>query len=602
MHLHKGQIYPCRFSCNVVFTRVDNRNTHEDRCHGLESFPGPGSRLRSLQRSLTRHKIPEIKSQSDQATRPVVVTDPVSLNPVGETLSFDASGVGPEDDSAFFSESSFSDDMMSSESDPSNPCSADYYHAMLSDWAAYGTILLPLQDKIFAGLMEQVSYQIPTAHSPDTQSSAAAGKGEYDSFTSQQKVKDRKGSDKRSKGLGNSGSGSGKGGDDEEGDKDQQRPRVKSQPGEDTSPYFACHFAKYNPLCYSKCVHLRFQDVSRVKHHLRVKHLRPIQCAVCNKVFRGHQAEQEFEVHQRARSCTEQQQCPVNGITEAQKKEINRRIGQRKGRTEIEKWYTIWEVIFSAGPRPNSPFNDGVVESVVLHYHRYMLQSLPAITEDITSRLPEDHQGLSIDQITSIVLSWYPEFLRRVHERWLLSRQGSSPEHRTSSSISGSPDGDLYNVPASIPTPSGNVASDSASNLGNGNLDILDQFPHNHANTYEQPGPSYVPRYAAPLPETTQETHAYDSQSTHTLFPTLELSDTLGPAASLYYQSPSHPPGSPAPEEQQLSRQEFIEMLRYTSDADFLRCHVGNSSRLEMIDHLCQIDDAEYADTCASER
>ena len=33
MNIHKGKLYPCSYDCGTIFTRVDNRNTHEVRFH-----------------------------------------------------------------------------------------------------------------------------------------------------------------------------------------------------------------------------------------------------------------------------------------------------------------------------------------------------------------------------------------------------------------------------------------------------------------------------------------------------------------------------------------------------------------------------------------
>ena len=560
----------------------------------IQSLPGPGSHLFLLQRNSIEHDLPQGKSQGDQATDSLEVTNILSLSPAGETLSVSASDVSSEYELLSSSETSFSDDMGSDESDP---YSTPSYYATPRDWAAFDSVLLPLQDKVLAYLIAQASHQSSTTHSPGTQSADATGQGKYASAASQQKSKDSRDSSKRPRSSANSGSGSSKENNDEEDDEDPQRCTVGGQLGENMSPYFAYPFAKYNPLRYSKCARLRFENVSRIKTHLRLRHMRPIHCAICNKIFQGDQAEKEFAAHQRARNCTKQQRCLIDGITKAQQKELIRRMGQRRGRTETEKWYAIWDVILHPEPPPDSPHNDEFVDAAVLDYQHYSQQMMHTVMEEISSTLPQDRQGPSVDQLTSFFTWLYPEFQRRVHERWVLSTRGSSPTRHTSSSLSESPDGGSWIAPTTTPASSGRQHSGSAANFDVGNLDVSDEPLRNYLDADEQPGPLHTPQYAAPSLETTQEPPGYDLQPTEIIFPGQERPDPLTSAETTSYQSLSYLPGSAAPEERRLSREEFIEMLRNTTDAEFLRFHAGETSRLEMIDHLCRIDEAEYACT-----
>ena len=539
------------------------------------------------------HEVSQCEIKADLVTKLLGETNAISLSPVGETLSISASDTGREDELLSSSSTSFSEDMMSDDGDCYSGAAS---YAMARDWTPFDFFLLPLQDKVLAYLLAQASHHGLTTHTPDTQSTHATQKNTCDSSPSQQIATNFQGSNNGLKRSTNCGSGNNKDENDEGNDEDQQRRDVGGQSEENASPYFACHFAKYNPLRYSKCARLRFENVSRIKTHLRLRHMCPVHCAICNKVFTGDQAEKEFAAHQRARSCTKRLRCLIDGITKAQQKELIRRMGQRRGRTETEKWYAIWDVIFCSEPPPDSPHNDELVESAVLDFQCFSERMVHTVMEEFSSTLPRDSQGPSIDQLMSFFIWLYPRFQRRVHERWVSSTRGSSPTRYTSSSLSGSPDGASLVAPAATPASSGRESSGSVANIDVISPDA-DEPPRNYVDAYEQRQPLHRPQYAAPPTQTTQETPAYGYQAMQTFLHGQELPIPLESAGTTFSQSLLHPLGSQVPQQWRLSRIEFIEMLRNATDEEFFRLHPGDMSRLQMIEHLCQIDEAEYART-----
>ena len=145
--------------------------------------------------------------------------------------------------------------------------------------------------------------------------------------------------------------------------------------------YLGCPFYKRNPLRHMDCL-LRNQltETSFVVQHLERSHRQPIHCPLCSRVFNsraecdGHirlqsccsvcgqefATREEFTHHAQALSC-EMRETRCEGMTDD---EVIRLRVPRRHLNEPERWYNIWDIVFSDTPHPDSPYVSSVPEEI----------------------------------------------------------------------------------------------------------------------------------------------------------------------------------------------------------------------------------------------
>lgn len=125
--------------------------------------------------------------------------------------------------------------------------------------------------------------------------------------------------------------------------------------GSQTSPrngWLACPWYKKDPWKYHDCAKYKLQRIKDVKQHTYRKHMKPsIYCHVCFKVFTKASYMDE---HVQRKSCASRAGPKFDGITEQQRKQLNR--NGNRGRDDSEQWYNIWDTIFPGEFRPRSPY------------------------------------------------------------------------------------------------------------------------------------------------------------------------------------------------------------------------------------------------------
>ncbi|KAL2132610.1 hypothetical protein VTI74DRAFT_3600 [Chaetomium olivicolor] len=121
----------------------------------------------------------------------------------------------------------------------------------------------------------------------------------------------------------------------------------------------ACHFYKRFPTHFTRCLfrnHLT--STSFVVQHIHRCHSQPIRCPICSRAFDGA-AERDEHIRQRTcQSASRDPGCVDNGregLDRHQLVELRQRTS-RRGLTEAERWYAIWDFIFPGAPRPDSPY------------------------------------------------------------------------------------------------------------------------------------------------------------------------------------------------------------------------------------------------------
>ncbi|KAH8878582.1 hypothetical protein GQ53DRAFT_93426 [Thozetella sp. PMI_491] len=122
----------------------------------------------------------------------------------------------------------------------------------------------------------------------------------------------------------------------------------------------ACPCYKYNPIRYLGCLlRNRLTDTAFVVQHLERGHERqPIHCSTCGTIF---QARDACHDHILRMECERQSFC-YDGITENQ---LRRLRENRRTFNEVERWYCLWEVMYPASPRPDSPYVGSPLEEML---------------------------------------------------------------------------------------------------------------------------------------------------------------------------------------------------------------------------------------------
>ncbi|KAK7995640.1 hypothetical protein PG990_014413 [Apiospora arundinis] len=133
----------------------------------------------------------------------------------------------------------------------------------------------------------------------------------------------------------------------------------------------ACPFYKNDAYKNVDCLgYTSFEALKHVKLHIeRCHRCHAYYCPSCGEKFDG---EVERDVHVRARTC-EQRAFSQSGMTGDQQHKINKITGPRKsGKTEREKWYEIWDVLFPSQTRPESPTRGSVEHEMAVNLQAYM--------------------------------------------------------------------------------------------------------------------------------------------------------------------------------------------------------------------------------------
>lgn len=160
--------------------------------------------------------------------------------------------------------------------------------------------------------------------------------------------------------------------------KSKNKPSKK----EHTGPYLACPYYKRNPLLHQRCL-LRndLTETSFVVQHVERAHPRlPIHCPCCGEIFATRA---ENDIHVRGRTCNPRE-FRHEGLTEDQL--VALRI-PRRNLNEVERWYSLWDILFPGEPRPASPYvSEPFVE--ILGVVRRVLTSIESRSSEFTGTGP----------------------------------------------------------------------------------------------------------------------------------------------------------------------------------------------------------------------
>jgi len=140
---------------------------------------------------------------------------------------------------------------------------------------------------------------------------------------------------------------------DEDDEDSVSRPRKKARGLAPGRKLFACPFWKKHPRAYRDCFSYKLSRIKDVKQHLARQHT-PIHCERCLRVFPDrHSKSMHLESDE---PCTRGLHGDLDGINNEQREDLQKK--SKRGQTEDEQWYVVWNILFANTPRPDSPYMD----------------------------------------------------------------------------------------------------------------------------------------------------------------------------------------------------------------------------------------------------
>ncbi|KAI2617342.1 hypothetical protein GGS26DRAFT_576933 [Hypomontagnella submonticulosa] len=136
---------------------------------------------------------------------------------------------------------------------------------------------------------------------------------------------------------------------------------------------FACPFRIHNRAAYMDCSAYHLKRVSDVRTHIERKHMQPIHCPRCGVIFEKRDILTE---HLRDTVCSRKEPFHYPGVSLEQ----IRMIATRKhAKSDVEKWWRIWDILFPSSPRPLSPFDEGEPAETLRILENYVKRKLPSL-------------------------------------------------------------------------------------------------------------------------------------------------------------------------------------------------------------------------------
>jgi hypothetical protein len=90
--------------------------------------------------------------------------------------------------------------------------------------------------------------------------------------------------------------------------------------------------------------------------------------------------EEDRDVHTRARSCEEHPVAHWEGVSEAQRRQLQKKVPAKM--SEQEQWFTIWDIIFPGFPRPQSPYIDSELSEELSAFRDFATGQGPGVLLD----------------------------------------------------------------------------------------------------------------------------------------------------------------------------------------------------------------------------
>ena len=212
--------------------------------------------------------------------------------------------------------------------------------------------------------------------------------------------------------------------DDDTDDKRGTRmPKRKRTAGDAPVRLFACPYAKFDPLKYSRenlnepnywnCGNCCLRDISRLKQHLYRVHSKPsYYCGSCYQSFRTRE---ELDDHARQRPpCEIGESRFSERMTDKQFQAVKRRVIRGE---PYELWFHIFQILFPQAPKPASPYISTADAATINHFVALFRWFGPEeMMNTLATQRPSGHPALElstqavVDEAFEIAL---PDYLRQ---------------------------------------------------------------------------------------------------------------------------------------------------------------------------------------------
>ncbi|KAF5687137.1 HET ankyrin domain-containing protein [Fusarium circinatum] len=124
---------------------------------------------------------------------------------------------------------------------------------------------------------------------------------------------------------------------------------------------FACPFLRMFPFKHKDCMEFKMYRISYVKQHIRRRHYD--DSPYCPTCYGRFYSKDQLDDHIRSRCCEPQDPSTVRsveGVSEYTWERLKPRMDRKM--SDVEQWYTIWDILFEAVPRPHKVYLGSVVE------------------------------------------------------------------------------------------------------------------------------------------------------------------------------------------------------------------------------------------------
>ncbi|KAL7929655.1 hypothetical protein V8C35DRAFT_331141 [Trichoderma chlorosporum] len=119
---------------------------------------------------------------------------------------------------------------------------------------------------------------------------------------------------------------------------------------------FACPFNKWSRDLHRDCYNLRFSNATRVKEHIRNKHMFPLYCPCCYRM--DFEQRTQRDEHIRNRTCKVEPEREVAGYDLAMQEHREVILNKAKPLTDEKRWKAMWKALFPDCKLPSSFYVD----------------------------------------------------------------------------------------------------------------------------------------------------------------------------------------------------------------------------------------------------
>ena len=162
------------------------------------------------------------------------------------------------------------------------------------------------------------------------------------------------------------------------------------------------------------------------------KHKQPILCPRCHREFADYEM---MSSHAREMTCDLRPQATVICVSRKQEEQLSHRSTHK---TNEERWYGIFKILFPGDPLPPSPYLDATVsEALNLTRELFLADAPAAISQALEMTTLENPRDFDRDEIHRIVRTVSFDVFERTYDRVSRSLGHISPPRRNAARDSG---------------------------------------------------------------------------------------------------------------------------------------------------------------------